>query len=98
VKSSLRIKFFKWLTLQTLIIFLAVLAVVTVFNIREAKEHSGTEPEEIKEALVVAGLLIALVPLALGSAWWISYRLLRPLQKIVEPAEKICAGKLDQRI
>ncbi|MCG3147819.1 MAG: Adaptive-response sensory-kinase SasA [Verrucomicrobiae bacterium] len=98
MRGSLRVKFFKWLALHTVIIFVSVLTVMMVFNAHEAREHPGLQAEEFEEALVLGGLIVVLFPVALVGAWWISRQLVQPLQKIVVPAEEICAGKLEQRI
>lgn len=98
MNTSLRMRYFKWLTIQTAAIFVVVIAVVTTFNVIEMREHAHMIKEETEETLAVVGLLLLLVPLAVGSAWIITGKLLAPLQEIVEPAEKICDGKLSQRI
>jgi two-component system heavy metal sensor histidine kinase CusS len=98
MSASLRIRYFRWLVFQTLVVFAAVVVAVTVFNLIEMQEHADMIEEETEETLTVLGLQLLLVPFAIGSAWIITGRLLAPLKEIVEPAERICAGKLSERI
>jgi signal transduction histidine kinase len=96
--SSIRFRFFAWLGLQTVLIFAAIGAVLLVFNLHERHEHPDLVEEEAEEALIVAGVMAAMLPLAFGSAWYISRRLLRPWQQLVTQSEHIRAGHLDERI
>lgn len=98
MNTSLRMRYFKWLVIQTAVIFLAVIAVVTIFNVLEMREHANMVEEETEETLAVLGLQLLLVPLAVGSAWIITGKLLAPLQELVAPAERICNGHLAERI
>jgi two-component system sensor histidine kinase TctE len=98
MSASLRVRYFKWLVIQTASIFVALMAVVTIFNVLEMREHADMIEEETEETLAVLGLQLLLFPLAVGSAWIITGKLLGPLQEIVDPAEKICAGHLNERI
>ncbi|MFN2166415.1 MAG: ATP-binding protein [Anaerolineae bacterium] len=94
----IRTRFFGWLGLQTVLIFMAVGAVVFLFNLKEQREHPDLREEEAEEGLVVGGVMLLMLPLALGSAWIISRRLLRPWQQLVHQAERIGSGSLDERI
>ncbi|MEZ5278191.1 MAG: HAMP domain-containing sensor histidine kinase [Opitutaceae bacterium] len=98
MKRSIRFRFFLWLGAQTVIIFLAIGVVVLAFNLNEQHEHPELRTEEVEESLVLFGAMILLFPLALGSAWIISRRLLVPWRRMVIQAERISAGHLEERI
>lgn len=98
MKRSIRKRFFGWLAMQTVLIFCAIGAVLILFNLHEQHEHPDLKEEEAEEALIVAGVMILMLPVALGCAWCISNKLLRPWQHLVTQAERIGAGHLDERI
>ncbi len=98
MRRTLRVTFFRWVTIQTLLVFLGIGIVVIAFNVKEMHEHADMAMEEAEETLVVAMVMLALLPVAVGSAWWITRRLLRPLQEVVATAERIGAGHFDERI
>ena len=95
---SIRFRFFAWLGLQTVLVFLAIGLVLLVFNLHEQHEHPGLQGEEAQEALVVSMVMALLFPVALGSAWYISRKLLHPWQQLVSQAARIGTGHLDERI
>lgn len=98
MNRSIRSKFFFWVGLQTLIVFVAIGCVLLVFNLHERDEHPDMVAEEAEELLVVIAAMAAVFPLALGCAWWVSRRLLRPWQDLVAQAERIRDGRLEERI
>jgi signal transduction histidine kinase len=98
MSRSLRARFMLWLTVQTVVVFLAVGGIVLAFNLHEQHEHPGQAAEEAKEFLLVLGLMGLSAPLLLWSAWGISRQLLKPLQEVIRSAEVIRAGQLEHRI
>jgi signal transduction histidine kinase len=98
MKRSIRLQFFGWLGLQTVLVFLTIGGVVLAFNLHERHEHPDLKVEEEEEALAVTGVMALLLPAALASAWYISRRLLRPWQRLVLQAERIGGGHIEERI
>lgn len=98
MKKTIRRRFFVWLGAQTVLIFGAVGVVLFAFNLNEQHEHPTQAADEIDEGLAIATALLVLFPLAMGSAWLISRRLLRPWRELVAQAQHISAGHVDERI
>ena len=98
MRLTLRRKFMLWLCVQTLIVFALMAGVLFLFNLHEQAEHPGDMDEELAELEMVMGLTAACVPVALGFAWLLTGRLLRPMREIVRSAETIREGALDHRI
>lgn len=98
MKTPLRIKFMKWLTFQTLLVFAAIAVIVYAFNLRERGEHPEMAQKEAEEFFIVLGLMGLSLPFVLFSAWGVSKQLLRPLQGIIRSAALIQSGKLDHRV
>lgn len=98
MKTPLRLKFMKWLTIQTFLVFGVLAAVLYLFNLHEQTELEHNAAEEAEEFLIMIGLMAATTPLILWSAWSISRQLLKPIQSIIRSAEIIRAGNLDHRI
>lgn len=98
MKTTLRVKFMSWLTLHTLITFLATAAILFVFNLKERGEHPDLAEEETEELLTVFGFMSLALPVVLLAAWGISGQLLKPLQSIIRSAQVIREGKLEHRI
>lgn len=98
MRRSIRVKFFAWLGVQTALIFFAIGVVLFLYNLREQHEHPELRTQEAEEALMLAGIMALCIPLALGSAWVISKRLLHPWRQLASQAEQIGGGHLDERI
>ena len=98
MKATLRLKFFLWIALHTAIVFLVIGVVFVSFSLHELRAYPEMVDSEIREIRTMVGVAAMLVPLSLLSAWLISRRLLRPLQRIIEPAERIGSGSLKERI
>lgn len=98
MKTPLRLKFMKWLTIQTFLVFGILAAILYLFNLHEQTEFEHNAREEAEEFLIMIGLMAATTPFILGSAWSISRQLLKPIQTIVRSAEMIRDGNLDHRV
>ena len=92
MKESLRVFFFKWVSIHTTLIFLAVSGALMLYNQHEVLEHPQGRGEEHEELLLMLGGLVALMPVALLAALWISKRLLQPVETMAATAEAICAS------
>lgn len=97
-KRTIRIRFFVWLAIHTLINFCLLGLVLLVFNIHERHEHPTLRAEEIEETLLMTGSMLLLLPVGLTGAWFISRLLLRPWKALVVQAERIGGGLLEERI
>ncbi len=87
-----------WLVLQTLVVFLPILALLYGFNFHERSEHPEAAREENEEFMVVLGLASLGLPIGLGFAWFASRQLLKPVGRIATAAEAIREGNLQQRV
>jgi len=97
-KHTIRIQFFAWLAIHTIIIFSTIGLAVLSFDFYEYHKNPELLEEEVEEMLVLVGVMGILLPLSLVGAWVISRRLLRPWQSLVSQAEQISGGQLDDRI
>lgn len=95
---SIRFRFFSWLALHTAIVFIAIALSVIAFDVYEYFEDPAMLWDEIEETSVVVGVMLVLFPLSLIGAWLISRRLLRPWRSLVEQAEGIGNGRLEERL
>lgn len=97
-KRTIRFRFFIWLAIHTLIVFLAIALALTAFDFFEYLENPEMANEEVEEILVIASVMLVLFPVSLLGAWLISRRLLRPWKTLVVQAEHIGGGQLAERI
>lgn len=98
MKLTLRSKFMLWLVVQTLTVYFVLGSILYGFNLHERREHLGKSKEEREELEFVMGMASLTIPVLLALAWVVSGQLLKPLQKIVQSAEKIRQGALDHRV
>lgn len=74
------------------------LTVLTLFNAVEIMEHAENRREEVLEMLVLAGVLVATLPVVAWMAWRTSGRLLRPLRDIQEGVRNMREGDMNLRL
>ncbi|WFB36689.1 HAMP domain-containing sensor histidine kinase [Kiritimatiellota bacterium B12222] len=96
-KMPLRKRYF-WDALQLggFVLGLSLL-VLTLFNANEVYEHAENRHEEVKEMLVLAGVLLATFPVIVWMAWRTSGRLLRPLRDIQAGVKAMKSGDMALR-
>lgn len=97
-KRTIRFRFFIWLAFHTLIVFFLIGLTLTYFDVVEYLHDPGLLGEELEELLVLGGAMAVLFPLGLAGAWLIAKLLLRPWRNMVVQAERISAGRLEERI
>jgi len=97
-KRTIRVQFFAALALYTLINYLLISVALLSFDVYEYRENPALLYEEAEEILVVIVVMTVLFPLSLLAAWGVSRWLLRPWRSMVEQAERIGSGQLDERI
>jgi signal transduction histidine kinase len=98
MKTPLRVQFMTWLTVQTLIVFVLLAGILFAFNLHEQSDHPDLAAEEMEEMWMMLGLMALTLPALLGAAWWISKRQLAPLRHVLDAAEAVRSGRLDQPI
>lgn len=98
MKGPLRVQFFKWLCVQTLVVFLILGGLVTAFNLKEVAEHPDMADEESSELVVMLLGLVATIPLALLLAWVLSRQLVRPIKRMAATVDEIRHGAPAMRI
>jgi signal transduction histidine kinase len=97
-KRTIRFRFFVWLAIHTTVVFLSIGLALLSFDFYEGLENPQNVKEEVEEMAVVVGVMLVLFPVSLVGAWLISRRLLRPWKSMVLQAERIGAGRLEERI
>lgn len=98
MKLSLRNKYFIWLLLLMLSVYVAMIAMMSVMEMRESNIHGTPFEEEIPEIIALVVMIITTLPVVVMIAWYISGRLLRPLQSLLDTADRIRQGDLSERI
>jgi len=98
MRHTLQIRFFKWLVIQTVCIFLAVGTVRLIYRIHEQKKHPDLAEERAEAYVTVSILVFSLVPLSLFMAWSVSKQMRRLLQPIFDTADQVRSGNLERRI
>ena len=99
MKTPLRLRMFLWLV-ALLMLFVALQFVIfSIIEFRVWLQHSGESlHEHLMEAVTGVGWDLALLPLLIGVAWWISRWMIRPIRTITLAADNICAGHFEDRI
>jgi signal transduction histidine kinase len=62
------------------------------------RRHPEEHNQDARELLAVYGIMLGALVLTVGGAWIVTGRALRPLQSMLETADQIRAGRLDQRL
>lgn len=99
MKAPLRHKYF---LLLAAVLGVFILIQLTAWLLWELWEYvvgiDESVGEGIGEVLVLVVINIICLPFLLIFLWYLSHRMLRPLQSISETATRICDGKLNERI
>ena len=95
---SLRAKSMLWLMVHLLAVYVVIGFGLFLFNQYELKTHPDEIEEEKEELLIIYGIMLAALPVAVGSAWWITGRALNPLRSMLQVADQISAGRIEQRL
>ncbi len=98
MKRSLRARYFQSLVRLLLFSYLVFAVIIVAFNVNEWRAHPDQYSEEMEETMVLLGMLIVSLPLVLWAAWRSAGQLLSPLRQVVDTAERIRAGNLNERI
>jgi len=99
MKTPLRLRMFYWLVALLLIFVLLQFVIFSLIEFRVWLHH----PEEnlrdhLMEAVTGVGWDLVLLPILIGVSWWISRRMIRPIQTITLAADNICSGHFEDRI
>lgn len=98
MKLSLRNKYFGWLIVLMLAIYLVLAAVLTGIELHEAWSEGTRLSEDIGEVVAFLFVMLFTLPVTMYLAWYIAGRLLRPLEDVEATAALIRQGRLDERI
>jgi signal transduction histidine kinase len=97
-KRTIRLRVFAWVAAHTVLNFFLIALVLLCYDLYEYWVDHGNLGEELEEMVVVLVVMTLLLPMSLGSAWAVSRRLLRPWRALLQQAECISDGQLDDRI
>jgi len=99
MKTPLRLRMFFWLLALLVIFVMLQFVIFSVIEFRAWLHHPGeTLREHIMEAVTGVGWDLAILPILIVAAWWVSRRMIRPIQTIMLAADNICSGHFDDRI
>ncbi|HMO51317.1 MAG TPA: ATP-binding protein [Kiritimatiellia bacterium] len=98
MKLSLRSKYLIWLMFVILLAFAAVVAVLLFYSIHEVKKYGLDPGAEAEEVVAVVGTMVLCLPLLFGAAWWVTGKMLEPLNHILLTADSIEKGDFSRRI
>lgn len=98
MKLTLRAKFMFWLMAHTAAIYAVMGFGLYLFNQHELEEHPDEIEHEKEELLIIYGIMLAALPVAVGGAWFVTGRVLRPLQSMLTVADQISDGRIEQRL
>jgi len=96
--KSLRNKYFGWLLLLILIMYMLIFSVFFAIELHESHTQKTPFTEEFTELFAVAGIMLITMPATVILAWNVTGRLLRPLQNVLVTSERISQGNLSERI
>ncbi len=98
MKVPLRLRFLFWLAAHTAAIYIVMGLGLYLFIQEQLEQHPDEREHDREELLIIYGAMLGALPIALGGAWLVTGRILRPLQAMLVAADRIGAGRLDQRI
>ena len=99
MRTPLRLRMFLWLVALLLLFVALQFVIFSIIEFRVWLQHSGESlHDHLMEAVMGVGWDLAALPLLIGAAWWISQRMIRPIQTITLAADTICAGHFENRI
>lgn len=98
MKPSLRNKYFGWLLLLMLLMYILIGAVFMLIELNEARTEGTPFRHEIPELLALLFVMLLTTPSIFIAAWIIAGRLLHPLQEVLQTADHIRQGALNERI
>ncbi|MBN2163252.1 MAG: HAMP domain-containing protein [Pontiellaceae bacterium] len=97
-KRTIRSRFFGSLAIYTVVNYMLIGLALFSFDLYEYSRNEGMLGEEMEEVLVVISVMFILFPVSLLVAWGVSRWLLRPWRSMVDQAEQISGGRLEDRI
>lgn len=99
MKTPLRLRMFFWLIVLLLIFVSLQFVIFCVIEFRVWLRFPGEGlRDHIMEAVDGVGWDLAMLPILVGAAWWISLRMIRPIRTITVAADNIRTGLFEERI
>jgi signal transduction histidine kinase len=97
-KRTIRSRFFGSLAVYTLVNFLLIGIALFSYDLYEYRQNPAMLDEEMEEVAIIGSVMLVLFPVSLLVAWGVSRWLLRPWRTMMEQAEAISEGRLEDRI
>jgi len=99
MKTPLRLRMFFWLVALLMLFVAFQFAIFSIIEFRAWLHHPGENlRDHLMEAVMGVVWDLAALPILIGVAWWISRRMIRPIQTITVAADNICSGHFEDRI
>ena len=99
MKTPLRLRMFYWLVVLLLLFVAMQFVIFTIIEFRAwMHNHGEILRDHMMEAIMAVGWDLAVLPILIAAAWWISRRMIRPIQSITLAADNICSGQFEDRI
>lgn len=100
MKINLRKRYVFWLLLMMVALVALQLLAFAVYEVAEIGSWKNQEEveEEVGEILVLLVVDALILPVVLLISWGISGRMLQPLRAVADTAQRISAGRLQERI
>ncbi len=99
MKAPLRLQFFYWLLALLGLFILLQTIVYGLVELYGWFQRPGERlSDQLMEVVVGVGWNLLLLPLLMGVAWWISRRMINPIQTMVHSARDILNGRFEARI
>jgi heavy metal sensor kinase len=97
-KGSLRRKYCLWLSALVIVHFLLRAILGTIQGLREVALGNATLAAKFKELLPLMLVDAVTIPIILVAIWFVTKRLMQPLETVAATASRISAGQLDERV
>jgi len=95
---SIRNKYFLWLLMFIVLTYAMIFASFFVIELHESHSQGTPFSEEFTELFAVLGVIMISAPFSLMLAWGLAGQILKPLKQVLQTAEGIRRGNLDERI
>ncbi len=83
MKTPLRLRMFYWLVVLLLLFVAMQFVIFTIIEFRAwMHNHGEILRDHMMEAIMAVGWDLAVLPILIAAAWWISRRMIRPIQSI----------------
>jgi len=95
---SIRNKYFLWLLMFIVLTYAMIFSSFFLIELHESHSQGTPFSEEYTELFAVLGVMMITAPFSLILAWGLAGQILKPLKQVLQTAEDIRRGNLDERI